>query len=167
MILAADVATRLGLKRYPRSWRGRCPCCDYAGSTLSVRAARDGRAQLYCANGCDRDELAAAVARATGQPPPAPLVNGDGSASRERKRERALALWRGSEPATGTLADRYLTGRGLPGLATSPCSPVPHRLSAPGRRPTAGAGGAGGERGRSAGGSAPHIPRSRRNQGAR
>ena len=120
MILATDVATRLGLKRYPRSWRGRCPCCDYAGSTLSVRAARDGRAQLYCANGCDRDELAAAVARATGQPPPAPLVSGDGSASRERKRERALALWRGSEPATGTLADCYLTGRGLPGLATSP-----------------------------------------------
>jgi putative DNA primase/helicase len=120
MILATDVATRFGLKRYPRSWRGRCPCCDYAGSTFLVRAARDGRAQLYCANGCDRDELAAAVARATGQPPPAPLVNGDGSASRERKCERALSLWCGSEPATGTLADRYLTARGLSGLAASP-----------------------------------------------
>jgi hypothetical protein len=120
VIRATDVATHLGLTRYPRSWRGRCPCCEYAGSTFSVRAARDGRAQLHYANGCDRDELVAAVARATGQPPPAALVNGAGSASRERKQERALALWRGSEPPAGTLADRYLTARGLPDLASSP-----------------------------------------------
>jgi len=29
-------------------------------------------------------------------------------------------LWRGAEPAAGTLADRYLAARGLPGLAASP-----------------------------------------------
>jgi phage/plasmid primase-like uncharacterized protein len=38
----------------------------------------------------------------------------------QRNRERALALWRGSESAIGTLADQYLTARGLPGLAASP-----------------------------------------------
>ena len=108
MIRASDVAARLGLKRYPRSWRGRCPCCDYAGSTLSVRTARDGRAQLYCANGCDRVDLTAAVAKAIGQPSSASQVEVDAAASRERRRERALSLWCGSEPATGTLADRSL-----------------------------------------------------------
>jgi hypothetical protein len=41
-------------------------------------------------------------------------------AKRERKRELALALWRGSQGAVGTLAERYLTARGLPGLASSP-----------------------------------------------
>jgi putative DNA primase/helicase len=120
VIRASDVAARLGLKRYPRSWRGRCPCCDYAGSTLSVRTARDGRAELYCANGCDRGDLTAAVAKAIGQPSSAPQVEVDAAASRERRRERALSLWCGSEPATGTLADRYLTARGLSGLAASP-----------------------------------------------
>lgn len=120
MMYAIDVATRLGLARYPRSWRGRCPCCDYSGATFSVRAARDGRARLFCSNGCDRDELAKAVAHATGQPLHKPEVEANADAIRERKRERALALWRGSEPATGTLADRYLTARGLAGLAVSP-----------------------------------------------
>ena len=119
MIHATDVAVRLGLKRYPRSWRGRCPCCDYSGSTFSVRATRSGRAKLYCANGCDRAELATAVARATEQPVAVPRVDADATASRAHKLERALALWRGSERAEGTLADRYLTGRGLPELATS------------------------------------------------
>ena len=62
-----------------------------------------------------------AVAAATGhQPAAARAADNDTAAAREQKRERALALWRGSEPANGTLADRYLTARGLPGLATSP-----------------------------------------------
>lgn len=90
---ATDIASRLGLKRYPRSWRGRCPCCDYSGATFSVRAARDGRARLFCANGCDHGELEKAVASATGQRPPAAAESdGDPVAARERKRERALAL---------------------------------------------------------------------------
>jgi putative DNA primase/helicase len=103
-----DIASRLGLTRYARSWRGRCPACDYAG-TFSVRAGRDGRA------------LADAVARATGQEhQPARQDDGDAAAVRQRKQDAALRLWRGSEPATGTAADAYLTRRGLTGLAASP-----------------------------------------------
>jgi hypothetical protein len=115
-----DIAMRLGLTRYARSWRGRCPACDYAG-TFSVRAGRDGRALLYCASCQDRDALADAVARATGQEhQPARQDDGDAAAVRQRKQDAALRLWRGSEPATGTPADAYLTRRGLAGLATSP-----------------------------------------------
>jgi putative DNA primase/helicase len=119
MMRATDVAARLDLSRYPRSWRGRCPCCDYNG-TFSVRAARDDRALLYCANGCKYDDLVKAVASAIGQPVPVRQPGADAAIGSERNRDRALALWRGSEPAVGTLADRYLTARGLAGLAALP-----------------------------------------------
>ena len=119
MMRAADVASRLGLRRYPRSWRGRCPCCDYGGSAFIVRGDRDGRALLHCANGCKHDELVRAVSRAIGHPEPAQAKNQSNAGARERKRDRALSLWTGSEPVVGTLADRYLTARGLPDLATS------------------------------------------------
>jgi phage/plasmid primase-like uncharacterized protein len=84
-----------------------------------VRAAKDGRARLSCANGCAADELAEAVARLLGQRASRAEPDIDAAAVRQRKRERALALWAGSEPATGTLAEKYLNGRGLPALATS------------------------------------------------
>ena len=119
-LTAPEVAGRLGLKRYPRSWRGRCPACDYA-TTLSVRAGRDGRALLFCASCRDRDAIADAVASALGQDrQTATSPTGDEAAQRQRKQDRALAVWRGSEPAPDTPAERYLTARGLPGLAASP-----------------------------------------------
>jgi putative DNA primase/helicase len=118
-LTAAEVACRLGLRRYPRSWRGRCPACDYA-TTFSVRAGRDGRALLFCASCQDRDALVEAVARSTGQErQAAESQDQDEAAKRQRRQDGALRLWRGSEPAPGTLADRYLTLRGLPGLAAS------------------------------------------------
>jgi putative DNA primase/helicase len=116
---ATEIVARLDLRQYPRSWRGRCPCCDYDG-TFSVRAASDGHALLYCANGCKYDDLVKAAAGAIGQPVPERRSNADPAIAAERNRERALTLWRGSEPAAGTLADRYLTTRGLAGLAASP-----------------------------------------------
>ena len=114
---------------------------------FSVREGKGGRARLYCANGCDRGELELAVAMTPGQQPPSVTDSGDVAAARERKRERALALWRGSEPATGTLADRYLTARGLPDLASSPHSGF-GRHAASGKRTTSGAGRGSAERGR-------------------
>jgi phage/plasmid primase-like uncharacterized protein len=119
MMRAADVAVRLDLKRYPRSWRGRCPCCDYAVATFSVRAGRDGRTLLYCANGCTGEELMKAVAHATGQQHVVGQDDAAVVAKRERNSERALSLWRGSGLAIGTLADQYVTARGLAGLAAS------------------------------------------------
>jgi phage/plasmid primase-like uncharacterized protein len=74
---------------------------------------------LFCANGCERDDLVEAVARATGQPASAAAAGQSDAEARQRKSDRALALWRGSEIAIGTLADTYLAGRGLPGLAAS------------------------------------------------
>jgi putative DNA primase/helicase len=119
MMTARAIADRFNLKRLRRSWRGRCPACDYPG-TFSVREGNGGRALLYCASCQDQAALAEAVARATGREP-----RGDGrddtdkAAARLRKGELALRLWRGSEPPAGTLAATYLAARGLPALATS------------------------------------------------
>jgi hypothetical protein len=119
MMRATDIVTRLNLKRHPRSWRGRCPNCGYAGNTLVVKASKVGWAQLYCANGCTRDELAEAVAHATGHQHLGQRDDSRVVERRQRNSERALALWLGSESAIDTLADKYLTERGLTGLAAS------------------------------------------------
>jgi phage/plasmid primase-like uncharacterized protein len=120
MMTAKEIADRFNLKRLHRSWRGRCPVCDYPG-TFSVREGNGGRALLYCASCQDREALADAVARATGQESRwEGRGDADKAAARLRKAEAALRLWRGSEPAAGTLAANYLAARGLPDLAASP-----------------------------------------------
>ncbi len=115
-VTAHDIAGRLGLRRYPRSWRGDCPACAYPRS-LSVREGP----RLFCANGCNHDALNDAMTRVMGgswSPPERPGAEHD-AAVRARKQDAALRLWRGSEPAPGTVVERYLRGRGLPDLAGS------------------------------------------------
>ena len=92
-VTAEDIATCLGLKRYTRSWRGRCPACDY-DTTFIVRAGRDGRPLLFCASCQDYDAIAQAVALASGQDYRGSRgVDPDEAARRQYKQQRALALW--------------------------------------------------------------------------
>jgi hypothetical protein len=108
MITAIEVAHRLGLKRHARSWRGRCPACDYLG-TFSVREGRGGRALLFCASCQDRAALKEAVSRILGYD--YQLNETDGAndyAVRQRRAEAALRLWHGSEPLAGTAGERYV-----------------------------------------------------------
>ena len=116
---AADIASRLHLKRSGTSWRGPCPACGYPDS-FSVCQGCNGRTLFYCASCQDRNAIADAVARHTGRELPRELrPDATHDATRERKQQRALALWHGSEAAVDTLADCYLTARGLPSLAAS------------------------------------------------
>lgn len=120
MMTAKEIADRFNLTRIKRSWRGRCPACDYPG-TFSVREGNGGRALFYCASCQDQAAVADAVARATGQEArPVHRDETDKATARLRKAEAALRLWRGSEPAVATLAAAYLAARGLPGLSASP-----------------------------------------------
>lgn len=116
----ADIAARLNLRRNARSWRGHCPACGYQGA-FSLRAGRGDMPLLWCANGCDRGTLAAAISGRVGgfRAAPAPS-DAERAAAVQRKHEAARRLWPGSVPAADTLADRYLILRGLPGLAASP-----------------------------------------------
>jgi hypothetical protein len=54
-LTASDVAHRLALTGYPRSWRGHCPACNYA-TTFAVRAHRPPHPGV-------REGLAAAITR--------------------------------------------------------------------------------------------------------
>jgi hypothetical protein len=111
---AKAIAECFNLTRLRRSWRGRCPACDYPG-TFSVREGNGGRTLLYCASCQDQAALADAVARATDQDHrPHRRDDTDKAAARLRKAEAALRLWRGWEPAAGTLAaiaDTYMPSK--------------------------------------------------------
>lgn len=120
MMNIADIAGRLGLEKGRQSWRGTCPACDYA-RTFSMCELK-GRTVTFCGNGCDRVALAEALARVTGadfKPPDAATENQDEAARLVRATADALKIWAGSTIALNTLADLYLIGRALPGLAAS------------------------------------------------
>ena len=122
MMALPDLAARLGLRRQARSWRGTCPACGYAG-TFSLRPGRGDRVLFACASCGDRDSIVDAVRRVAGGevlPQRTAEDHGDAQARRDRKQAAALRMWNGSGPAPSTIADTYLTGRALPGLAASP-----------------------------------------------
>ena len=54
---AADIASRLHLKRSGTSWRGPCPACGYPDS-FSVCQGCNGRTLFYCASCQDRNAIA-------------------------------------------------------------------------------------------------------------
>ena len=92
-------------------FRGTCPACGYPESFV-LCTGRTGKVIGWCACCQDRDTIAAILwdGRPAAAPQEAPARDG------VRRREAALRLWRSAVPATGTLADTYLTARGLPGL---------------------------------------------------
>lgn len=113
------IADRSNLSRHPRSWRAKCPVCQYGGNgTFSVKAGRNGRPLLYCANGCDLELLRCAISGAL--PTQTPHFEADAETVRARRREAALRLWNGSEPVQSTRAATYLASRGIGHLANCP-----------------------------------------------
>jgi putative DNA primase/helicase len=121
MITATDLAARLELDRYRRSWRGTCPACDY--SRAFALSEKRGRTLFFCANGCTQETLAETLANVAGASWKAPAITGDTPTETARRAQAtadAMKIWAGSTTALNTVADTYLTDRGLPGLATSP-----------------------------------------------
>ena len=120
-MLAVELATRLGLRKCKRDWRGSCPSCGYPAA-FSVGAGSDGRALAWCSSCRDRDGLTIALNRITAGAwnPPERLAAQDEHEAKARKQEAARRLWKGSASALGTLVDTYLTHRCLPRLAASP-----------------------------------------------
>ena len=112
-----DLADRLHLARSGRSWRGTCPACAYPRA-FSLRAGKVAPL-VFCANGCRHADLRAVLVGAGAVAPVSRPPPNAGTAGR-RRQGAALRLWEAGLPALGTLADRYLAFRGLPGLAASP-----------------------------------------------
>ena len=108
------------LRRYPRSWRGRCPAATTPGTPSRFEPAEMAgttvlRQRLRVRTSWPRRLLGRPVNRhLLARLIPMPTRD-DGSAI-------GSGRWPSGEDRnlpTGTLADRYLTGRGLPGLAAS------------------------------------------------
>ena len=120
MMTAADIAGRLGLEKYLRSWRGTCPVCSYQ-RVFSVKASKSQTPLFYCANGCDQERLTETLAGCFGDswtPPPKPTE--DDAAKRARGATDALKLWAGSETTiTATPVEAYLRSRGLAAIIGS------------------------------------------------
>ncbi len=118
-ISARDIAGRLNLRRYPRSWRGTCPSCSYRGA-FAVTEHIGSQPRLWCANACSRDALNDAVERVIAGWRPTPPRDDESPAAvaarRAAKQAAALRLWSGSERCGH---EAYLGGRGLSAIATS------------------------------------------------
>lgn len=116
---ARDLAERLGLERSGRSWRGTCPACDYPRA-FAMRPGKSDTPLIFCANGCRHADLRAVLEGGGIVAIPKTRTLPSAGTDSRRRQGAALRLAEGSLPAAGTLADIYLTGRGLPGLAASP-----------------------------------------------
>lgn len=121
--LALDLADRLKLDKRRDRWAGDCPACGYARA-FAMKLPRQGdRPWLWCANGCNREQLADAAGKSLGTdwtPPPPPDPIGD-AASREDRQRRALALFAGAARITSAdPAGLYLNRRGLAHLLGCP-----------------------------------------------
>jgi putative DNA primase/helicase len=127
---AEAIAKALGGRKAGAAWMARCPAHDDRAPSLAIADARDGKVLVRCHAGCDQQDVIAAL-RARGlwdaderhpacfsmRPDRVPPPEADNDAM--RRTEAALAIWRGSQAAEGTLVETYLQSRGL----TTPIPP--------------------------------------------
>jgi putative DNA primase/helicase len=103
-------------------WRGDygvacCPTHDDTDPSLSV-TQKNGRILFHCHAGCSQREVMSALASLRLRVGRVPSSQEDhlpreDEAERERRTRSALEIWNASKPATGTLVERYLRGRGI------------------------------------------------------
>ena len=116
---AASVAHALGgARKEGHGWRCQCPL--HGGRSLMLSDGHGGRLLAWCFGGCDAREVLAEL-RHRG------LFDGRGqdcaqseavtsrrdSAHAANRSMRALAIWRESRPAPGTIVTKYLESRGI------------------------------------------------------
>ncbi len=121
---AEAIAEALNGRRSGKGWMARCPAHPDITPSLSINETPTGKVLVKCFGGCSQAEVIAALRHrglwsgcnrrmaieAT------PVVQKDDDHRLTHSNERsdvALGLWRSSVPATGTLAETYLTSRGI------------------------------------------------------
>jgi hypothetical protein len=84
-----EIATRHGLKRIGREWRGTCPACGYGNGAFVLSISRAGRPLAWCACCQDRHAVWHAISGDVSTNLRAEAASG--SASKARNLDRAIA----------------------------------------------------------------------------
>jgi putative DNA primase/helicase len=113
---AAEIAAALGGRLEGRQWRCRCPI--HGGHSLCVCDGEAGRILVFCRGGCEARAVLAELRRSglLGGPSEnhqSPAMHRVDHTYEAVRTARALAVWRESRPANGTIVETYLANRGL------------------------------------------------------
>jgi putative DNA primase/helicase len=123
-VTADAIAKALGGRKVGGAWMARCPAHIDREPSLSIMDAKGGKVLVRCHAGCDQADVIAAL-RSRGIWYNDDRRNGPRSHANKRsvssepdqdtvtRIEAALAIWRATQPANGTLVERYLRSRGL------------------------------------------------------
>ena len=120
---AEDIAKALGARQRGDGWRAKCPAHDDQNPSFDIDVGENGTVLVYCHAGCDqRDIITALKDRGLwdGKPPHLPHHPRHGPVAKDHhdqkqaaRRAAALAIWKSTIPANGTLVEIYLAARGL------------------------------------------------------
>jgi putative DNA primase/helicase len=122
---AAEIAAALGGRKVGSRWMARCPAHGDRVPSLSARDAPDGKVLVYCHAGCEQTQVIAALRdhglwptsdRSYGKiirAQPRHLADSQYDPKKTERTEAALAIWRSSIPAPGTMVETYLQSRGI------------------------------------------------------
>jgi hypothetical protein len=122
---AAEIARALGGYKSGTQWMARCPAHDDRKPSLSTRDTPDGKVLVHCHAGCEQTTVIAALRdrglwatsdRSYGniiRAQPHQFADSRYDPENAERTEAALAIWRSSIPAPGTMVETYLQSRGI------------------------------------------------------
>jgi putative DNA primase/helicase len=121
---AETIARALGGRRIGTTWTARCPAHDDRTPSLSIRDADGSKVLVRCHAGCGQERVIDALrgrglwvnagcrplsSKVCQRSPVKETADPDDTS----RTEAALAIWRSTERAQGTLVDVYLGSRGI------------------------------------------------------
>ena len=126
----AELLDRLhNVRKAGTGWSAQCPKHEDTRNSLSIGAGAGGRILFTCFAGCEREHILTALRLTWGDVQPAPhrvghkrprakplasdLENADAVQDQTARTQTALRIWSKSEPAAGTLVEKYLRARGI------------------------------------------------------
>jgi putative DNA primase/helicase len=120
-INAEELAHALGGKRYGKQWSACCPAHGDRSPSLSLTDTRDGLALWHCHAGCSQADVRDALVARGLWPRPGDIgvsvrranPRQASKLARPDQADRVPRLWCEAIDPRGTLAERYLNGRGL------------------------------------------------------
>ncbi|MCG2644291.1 MULTISPECIES: DUF7146 domain-containing protein [Bradyrhizobium] len=118
---AEEIALALGGRKYGNQWLACCPAHEDRSPSLSLTDTQDGLVLWHCLAGCSQADVRdALVARGlwhraadAGRAVRWPYARRAPMPTSSIQNERAARLWGQAVDPRGTLAERYLLGRGL------------------------------------------------------